>query len=93
MLSVPLRVTVAGTTHEVDAGPLELVMFEREYGVAASALASEPRIEWLCWLAYRALRNRHLFDGDFDTFLLQVESVEGREATAVDPTDSGPPTG
>ncbi len=78
MLRIGLRVTINGATHEVTAGPLELVMFEREYGVSAASLASqEPRLEWMCFLAYRAMRRAGLFDASFDDFLAAVEMVEG----------------
>lgn len=91
---VPLRVTIAGETHDVDAGPLELVQFEREYDVAAPSMADNARVEWLCYLAYRAMRNKRLYDQGFDEFLAEVTAVEAREQPAtVDPTNADPHTG
>lgn len=96
MLNVHMRVTMPDGTHDVAAGPLELVMFEREYGQPVSVLvAGDLRLEWLCFLAFRAMRRANRFDGSFDDFLAQVVMVEGAtpDATQAAPFPEAQSTG
>lgn len=81
-----VRVVFDGERREVSKfGPSDLVAFERHFGVPASVLApdengeSNARIEWFCFLIWRALRRTGVIGKDvaFDEdFLDRIEEIE-----------------
>ena len=74
-----------GETVDVTTIPFDLVVFERHYDKATSALATESRIEWLMFLAYSALKRRDGVKESFDEWSLTVASVTTGEEAEVPP--------
>lgn len=71
-----LKLTYDGSEYELDATPGDLVRFERQYGIPATQLESETRIEYVMYLAWLALKRVRPDVVDFDDFLDRVTDVE-----------------
>lgn len=81
MISLTLRVTVAGDSHEYQVGPKVQVAFEREWKTGLpKAFSSEQRMEHLYWLGWKAQQSSGAVVKPFDGWLETVDSVEVVEA-------------
>lgn len=85
-----MRIEIETTDGTLTASPAipEFVAFEREYGKTVEALEDEARIEYLMFLAHRALVRQGDVEDDFDTFLATVRGVD-----SPDEVDDEDPTG
>lgn len=68
-----------GEKTRVVAGQADVIAMERKYDVSASTLGTNPRIEWIAFLAWNAARRLKQTDLDFDTW---IEKFEVGEAEA-----------
>ena len=77
MISMTLRVTVAGETNEYTVGPKVQVAFEREWKTGLpKAFSTEQRMEHMYWIAWKAQHAAGVAVKPFDTWLDSVENVE-----------------
>ena len=77
MISLTLRVTVAGETNEYQVGPKVQVAFEREWKTGLpKAFSSEQRMEHMYWIAWKAQHAAGVPVKPFDSWLDTVENVE-----------------
>jgi hypothetical protein len=77
MISLTLRVTVAGETNEYVVGPKVQVAFEREWKTGLpKAFSSEQRMEHMYWIAWKAQHAAGVPVKPFDSWLDTVENVE-----------------
>ena len=77
MISMTLRVTVAGDTNEYQVGPKVQVAFEREWKTGLpKAFSSEQRMEHMYWIAWKAQHAAGVPVKPFDSWLDTVENVE-----------------
>ena len=77
MISLTLRVTVAGDTNEYQVGPKVQVAFEREWKTGLpKAFSSEQRMEHMYWIAWKAQHAAGVPVKPFDSWLDTVENVE-----------------
>ena len=77
MISMTLRVTVAGETNEYTVGPKVQVAFEREWKTGLpKAFSTEQRMEHMYWIAWKAQQAAGVVVKPFDTWLDSVENVE-----------------
>lgn len=65
-----------GSSTDVTTIPFDLIAFERAYDKPTQALATDPHIEWLMFLAYSAIKRRDRLDIPFDEWMLNVASVK-----------------
>ena len=72
-----------GRTVEVTPTPGDLVRFERQYGFAVSKIDDDPRMEYVMFLSWTALKRTGEFADDFEAFLDHVALTE--EAAPVPP--------
>lgn len=78
-----LTVTLTdGREIEVRSTPGDLVRFERHFGIAASGIGE--KFEHIMFLAYTALKRTGEVDGDFDSFLDQIEKFGEHETAPLD---------
>jgi hypothetical protein len=77
MISLTLRVTIAGDSNEYQVGPKVQVAFEREWKMGLpKAFSSEQRLEHLYWLGWKAQQASGAVVKPFDGWLEAVDSVE-----------------
>lgn len=77
MISMTLRVTVAGETNEYQVGPKVQVAFEREWKTGLpKAFSTEQRMEHMYWIAWKAQHAAGVPVKPFDSWLDTVENVE-----------------
>ena len=77
MISLTLRITIAGDSNEYQVGPKVQVAFEREWKTGLpKAFASDQRMEHLYWLGWKAQSSAGVVVKPFDGWLETVESVE-----------------
>lgn len=75
MVDLKLQVTFDGKEYEVDRLTMgDFVALERQYGVAPAAMTN-PKLEWIAFLAYRGLsRAGHIpADVEFESALDRME--------------------
>ena len=101
-MDATVSVVYEGTRHKIEKfGPSDLVAFERHFQLPATVFQtdedgkSEARFEWICFLAYRALRRMGVIEKDVqydDDFLDKIEEIdtEQNEEDGPDPTDPAP---
>jgi hypothetical protein len=78
---------------EVRVSPKAQVMFEEKFDVGMGALSSQSMMKHLYYLAWAGLHCAGMEPNDFDTFLGQIEDVEGVESGEnEDPTRNAPGT-
>jgi hypothetical protein len=84
-------VDASGVRTTVVTGQADIIAMERKFNVAASALASEARQEWVAFLAYNAQRRTGGTSLDFDSWIeaFEVEQAELPKEAAEQP-DSSP---
>lgn len=93
-----LVVTYKGIRHELGKPSLkDFVMLERHFGVGAGKLTEDPRMEYMLFLAYCALKRAGVEVARYDDeFLDAIEEFESEdEDEAADPTGASTdqPTG
>ena len=77
MISMTLRVTVAGETNDYQVGPKVQVAFEREWKTGLpKAFSTEQRMEHMYWIAWKAQQAAGVVVKPFDGWLETVENVE-----------------
>jgi hypothetical protein len=65
-----------GRVVEAVAKPKDIVAFERQYGVSMAALGEDPRMEYLCYLAWSPLHRDKQESAAFDAFLDIVAGID-----------------
>lgn len=72
-----------GRTLEITPTPGDLVRFERQYGFAVSKIEHDPRMEYVMYLSWVALKRTGEYTDDFEVFLDHI--VQSEEAAVVPP--------
>jgi hypothetical protein len=62
-----------GTKHKVLAGQADLIAMERKYDVPVSALGDSPRMEYIAFVAWNAMRRQHMTTMGFDEWVEDCE--------------------
>ena len=73
------------------ASVADQVAFEREFDRSIANLGNDFRLTDMCWLAWSGLRRKKSIP-DFDTWLVNVASVEAGDSGIV-PLETSQPTG
>lgn len=60
----------------------DIVAFERQYGVSIADIGDAPRIEWLAFLAWTALKRKGQAGDDFEGWLNQTSGLSIAEDDA-----------
>lgn len=93
---------VSGVRHELGEPKLvDFVWFERQFGVSAGAMSESPKMEYMVFLAFCALKRRGVVAIDAaysDAFLITLDSLEDEDAEddaepTGNPTEADQPTG
>lgn len=89
-----LVATYKGEKHEIGNPMLpDFVFLERQFGVSASTVTENPRMEYMVFLAYCALKRLGVVTHKYsDEFLYDLESIEDEEADEEDEADPTGPT-
>ena len=53
----------------------DIIAFERQYGIGISDVGDNPRLEWLAFLAWTALKRRGQAGDDFEGWLSQTAGL------------------
>lgn len=79
-----MNVKFKGTAYRtVDGRLADTVAFERKYNLPASVLGEgSPRVEWLCFLAWRGLNALGVQPGAFDDIFLDTLEFDPEAAPA-----------
>ena len=77
MISMTLRVTTEDTSGDFTVGPKTQVAFEREWKVGLpKAFGDQQRMEYVYWLAWKAMQDSGVVVKPFDGWLATVQQVE-----------------
>lgn len=82
-MKVTLKVEFGdGRTQAAVAELPDIVAFERQYGVSIADIGDAPRMEWLAFLAWTALKRRGQAGDDFEGWLNQTAGLSLAEDDA-----------
>lgn len=79
-----------GSQNTLNVLPKTLVAFERQFKVGIGSLSTDPRMEYIYWLAWDAEKTSGAIVKPFDGWLDDVVSVESEEDA--DPLEATPPS-
>ena len=79
-----------GTTAVVHPKPVDLVMFERKFSMAATKIDEDPRMDYILFLAWAALRRTGQESRSYDDFLADLADIDEDEAPASVEDTPGP---
>jgi hypothetical protein len=84
---------VDGSGAEVTASAPDLISFERHFDKPMAVFATEPRIEWLLFLAWTSLKRTNKVTEDFDPWTERVDQVIVGEDEEIVPLENPQPIG
>ncbi len=91
-IRMDLQVTESGGTPvAVTAGAADFIALERKYGIGPKDLGDNPRLEYLAFLAWSAMRRTGPGVPDFDTFVGTLDDIEGESGKGQDPPTAPSP--
>lgn len=93
-MKITMSVTRHGTPQTVTIAPVDIVAFERAFGIGfgkAFGNAEEMRLEHQLWMAWSASKRTGSTTESFDAWMAEVEEI-GQEADAT-PLDGTPQPG
>lgn len=77
MMRIALSVEYAdGSGAEVTASAPDLVAFERNFDTSMTVFGSNPRIEYVLWIAWHTLKRNGKTSDEFEKWMESVDSVE-----------------
>lgn len=86
MIDIKFQVTYNGDQHEVTAGPVTQVAFEREFKRSIASIGDTQMVSDMYWLAWHALSVR-VKCGTFDEFLAGLDEFEMVSTDSAVPLD------
>lgn len=84
---------VDGSGTDVDASVPDFIAFERKFDKPVASFASEPRIEYMCFLAWHAAKRQGKTQQEFDPWLDTVAELAIDSEDEIAPLESSQPTG
>jgi hypothetical protein len=94
MMKIMLAVKHAdGSGADVEASVPDFIAFERRFDRPVSSFANDPRIEYMCYLAWHALYRQKKTSVEFDPWLETVTDLMVGEESDIVPLESNPSTG
>lgn len=81
-----------GEKYEIGTPQLiDFVLLERKFGVSASRVQDDPRMEYMCFLAYSSLKRQGVVTMVYcDEFLADLTGIEDADADTEDGADVDP---
>lgn len=76
-MQIPFKVEFAdGSKADVLCGTPDFIAFEEKYNLAVTVIQKDPRLTYLSFIVWNALRRRNKTDKSFEDFIETLESIE-----------------
>jgi hypothetical protein len=79
-MQIPFKVEfVDGSKESVVCGTPDFIAFEDKFNLAVTTIQKDPRLTYLAYIVWNALRRRKQTDKSFEDFVETLENIEGDE--------------
>ena len=79
-MQIPFRVEfVDGSKESVVCGTPDFIAFEDKFNVAVTTIQKDPRLTYLAYIVWNALRRKKQTDKSFEDFVDTLDNIEGDE--------------
>jgi hypothetical protein len=79
-MQIPFKVQFAdGTKQSVVCGTPDFIAFEEKFNLAVTMIQKDPRLTYLSFIVWNALRRSKQTDKSFEDFIDTLETIEGDE--------------
>jgi hypothetical protein len=79
-MQIPFKVQFAdGTKQSVVCGTPDFIAFEEKFNLAVTMIQKDPRLTYLSFIVWNALRRSKQTDKNFEDFIDTLETIEGDE--------------
>ena len=79
-MQIPFKVEfVDGTKQAVLCGTPDFIAFEEKFSLAVTTIQKDPRLTYLAFIVWNALRRKKQTDKTFEDFIETLENIEGDE--------------
>ena len=79
-MQIPFKVEfVDGSKESVVCGTPDFIAFEDKFNLAVTTIQKDPRLTYLAYIVWNALRRKKQTDKNFEDFVETLENIEGDE--------------
>lgn len=80
-MQIPFKVKFAdGSEQSVLCGTPDFIAFEEKFNVAVSVIQKDPRLTYLSFIVWNALRRKKQTEKTFEDFIETLETIEGDDS-------------
>jgi hypothetical protein len=80
-MQIPFKVEFAdGTKQDVVCGTPDFIAFEEKFNLAVTTIQKDPRLTYLSFIVWNALRRSKKTDKSFEDFIETLENIQGDDA-------------
>ena len=77
-MQIPFKVEFTnGSKESVVCGTPDFIAFEDKFNLAVTTIQKDPRLTYLAYIVWNALRRRKQTDKSFEDFVDTLENIEG----------------
>jgi hypothetical protein len=80
-MQIPFKVEFAdGSKQDVLCGTPDFIAFEEKFNLAVTTIQKDPRLTYLAYIVWNALRRKNKTDKTFEVFIETLESIEADDS-------------
>ena len=77
-MQIPFKVEFTdGSNESVVCGTPDFIAFEDKFNLAVTTIQKDPRLTYLAYIVWNALRRKKQTDKSFEDFVDSLENIEG----------------
>jgi hypothetical protein len=77
-MQIPFKVEFTdGSKESVVCGTPDFIAFEDKFNLAVTTIQKDPRLTYLAYIVWNALRRKNKTDKSFEDFVQTLETIEG----------------
>jgi hypothetical protein len=80
-MQIPFKVEFAdGSKQSVVCGTPDFIAFEEKFNLAVTVIQKDPRLTYLSFIVWNALRRKNKTDKSFEDFIDTLENIEADDS-------------
>lgn len=80
-MQIPFKVEFAdGSKQDVLCGTPDFIAFEEKFNLAVTVIQKDPRLTYLSFIVWNALRRKNKTDKSFEDFIDTLENIEADDS-------------
>lgn len=80
-MQIPFKVEFAdGSKQDVLCGTPDFIAFEEKFNLAVTVIQKDPRLTYLSFIVWNALRRKNKTDKSFEDFIDTLETIEADDS-------------